>query len=208
MTVSPARLDTVVFDLGGVLLDWSPHYLYRKLLPDDAAIDAYLAEVRFADWNATLDAGRPWAEAVEDLAARHPERRELIEAFHARWPETLGGAIEGTVAVMADLRSTGIRLLALSNWAAETFRTARDRFEVLDWFDGITISGEVGVGKPDRRIFEHFIATFEVDPAAAVYVDDMPANVEVATSLGFRAIRFTDPDALRDELADLGLLPG
>jgi 2-haloacid dehalogenase len=196
---------TVVFDLGGVLIDWSPRALFREYLADDAAVDAFLAEVGFSEWNATLDAGRPWAEAVADLAARHPHRRELIEAFHTRWAETLQGEITGTVELLRTLRDVGIRVLALSNWSSDTYVIASGVFPFLGWFDGITISGEVGVGKPDPRIFEHFIARFAVEPAGAVYIDDNAPNVAAAARLGFRAVRFTSPEALRDDLAAMGL---
>jgi 2-haloacid dehalogenase len=208
MTVPEGALNTVVFDLGGVLVDWNPRHLYRKLLPDEASVEAFLDEVGFAEWNGSLDAGRSWPEAIESLAARHPEHRALIEAFAERWPETLGGEIEGTAAVVRDLQATGVRLLALSNWASETFAVARGHFAVLDAFEGITISGDAGVAKPDPRIFEHFISQFGVDPVSAVYIDDMPANVAAAAALGFRAVQFTSPEALRWHLVGLGLLAG
>jgi 2-haloacid dehalogenase len=201
------RPTTVVFDLGGVLVDWDPRYLYRQLFDDPDEMEAFLAEVTTADWNAHQDAGRPWAEAVELLVAEHPQRRELIEAFHRRWPEMLAGEIPGTVDVLADLRSAGVRLVALSNWSAEMFPVARERFDFLAWFEEIVISGDVGVNKPDRGIFEHLMENFGVEPAAALFVDDSSANVEAAKALGFRAIQFTDAGALRRELVRLGLLP-
>jgi 2-haloacid dehalogenase len=201
------RPTTVVFDLGGVLVDWDPRYLYRQLFDDPDEMEVFLAEVTTADWNAHQDAGRPWAEAVELLVAEHPQRRELIEAFHRRWPEMLAGEIPGTVDVLADLRSAGVRLVALSNWSAEMFPVARERFDFLAWFEEIVISGDVGVNKPDRGIFEHLMENFGVEPAAALFVDDSSANVEAAKALGFRAIKFTDAGALRRELVRLGLLP-
>jgi 2-haloacid dehalogenase len=197
---------TVVFDLGGVLIDWDPRHLYRQMFADPDEMEAFLAEVTTAEWNAHQDAGRPWAEAVEILADEHPERRELIEAFHRRWPEMLAGEIPGTVAVLADLRRANVRLVALSNWSAETFPFARQRFDFLEWFEGIVISGEVGVNKPDRRIYEHLAAQFGIEPTAALFIDDSPANVNAATALGFRAFLFTDAAALRLELVRLGLL--
>jgi 2-haloacid dehalogenase len=204
--VPPARPpDTVVFDLGGVLIDWDPRHLYRGLFADDAAMEAFLAEVTTPEWNAAQDAGRPWSEAVALLVERHPERRELIEAFHRRWPEMLGGAIDGTVAILDELRVAGVRLLALSNWSAETFPVARRRFPFLAWFEGIVISGEVGAVKPDPRIFEHLIARYALEPAGTVFIDDSAGNVDAAARLGFVALRFADPGALRQDLARLGL---
>ena len=199
-------LTTVVFDLGGVLIDWDPRHLYRQLFDDADEMESFLAEVTTAEGNGYQDAGRPWAEAIELLVAEHPERRELIEAFHRRWPEMLAGEIPGTVAVLADLRAAGLRLIALSNWSAEMFPVALARFDFLAWFEGIVISGEVGVNKPDRRIFEHLTSRFEIEPESAVFVDDSPANIDAAIALGFRAIRFTDATALRRALVRLGLL--
>jgi 2-haloacid dehalogenase len=201
------RPTTVVFDLGGVLIDWDPRHLYRQLFDDPDEMESFLAEVTTAEWNGHQDAGRPWVEGIELLIAVHPERRELIEAFHRRWPEMLAGEIPGTVEVLAELRAAGVRLVALSNWSAEMFPVALERFEFLGWFEGIVISGEVGVNKPDRRIFDRFIKQFGIEPEAAVFVDDSPANVEVAAGLGFRAIQFHDAAALRRALVRLGLLP-
>ena len=197
---------TVVFDLGGVLIDWDPRYLFRQLFDDPDEMELFLAEVTTAEWNSHQDAGRPWAEAIEFLVAEHPERRELIEAFHRRWPEMLAGTIPGTVDVLAELRASGVRLLALSNWSAELFPIARERFEFLAWFEGIVISGDVGVNKPDRRIFGHLVGRFDVDPEAALFIDDSSTNVEAARALGFAVIQFTNAADLRVELVRLGLL--
>ena len=205
--VAPMRPTLVVFDLGGVLIDWDPRYLYRHLFDDPGEMESFLAEVTTAEWNACQDAGRPWAEGVDLLVAEHPQRRELIEAFHRRWPEMLAGEIPGTVDVLADLRAAGVRLVALSNWSAEMFPVARERFDFLAWFEGIVISGDVGVNKPDRRIFEHLAQRLGIEPEESVFVDDSPANIDAATDLGFFAIRFTDARALRLALVRLGLLP-
>ena len=202
-----ARLTAVVFDLGGVLIDWDPRHLYRRLFDDSDEMESFLAEVTTAEWNGHQDAGRPWAEAIEILVAEHPERRELIEAFHRRWPEMLAGGIPGTVDVLAELRATDVRLLALSNWSAEMFPVALQRFDFLAWFEGIVISGEVGVNKPDRRIFDHLAEQFEIEPEAALFIDDSAANIDAARGLGFRVIQFTDAAALRLELVRLGVLP-
>lgn len=199
---------TLVFDLGGMLIDWSPYHLYRKLLPDDAAIAAFIDEVGLGPWNHELDAGRAWAEAVAELSAEHPARRELIEAFHQRWIETLGDPIAVTVEVLRDVRDAGTRIIALTNWSGETFPIARaqERMAFLDWFEGIVVSGDEGIAKPDPRIFERLIERFALDPAAALYIDDMPYNVAAAEALGFRALHFISPEALRADLVSLGVL--
>ncbi len=198
---------TVIFDLGGVLIDWDPRHLYRGLFDDEASMEAFLAQVTTPAWNLELDAGRPWAEAIATLVERHPERRELIEAFHRRWPEMMAGPIEGTVAILRQLRDAGVPVYALSNWSAETFPIAQERFPFLGWFDGIVISGEVGAAKPDAGIFEHLVVRHALDPSTAVFIDDSPVNVEAARRLGFVALRFVDADALRRDLVELGVLP-
>jgi 2-haloacid dehalogenase len=202
----PARPTAVVFDLGGVLIDWNPRYLYRQLFDDEAEMESFLADVVSPAWNGQQDAGRTWAEAVAVLSREHPEHRELIAAYWHRWHETLGDAIHETVDVLAELRETGVRLLALSNWSAETFPVARPRYPFLEWFEGILISGEVEVAKPDPRIFHHLLDRFRLDAATTVFIDDSAANVDAAARLGIVALRFTGATALRADLVGLGLL--
>jgi 2-haloacid dehalogenase len=204
--LAAARPSAVVFDLGGVLIDWNPRYLYRKLFDDEAAMEAFLADVVTQEWNALQDAGRPWAEAVDVLVREHPDQRDLIAAYWHRWEETLGEAIAPTVAVLDDLRDAGVRLLALTNWSADTFEIARPRFSFLDWFEGIVVSGEVKLAKPDPRVFSHLLEMHGLDPTATVFIDDSEKNVRAAADLGMIGIRFTDAAALRRELVGLGLL--
>jgi 2-haloacid dehalogenase len=132
-----------VFDLGGVLIDWNPRYLYRKLLADDAAVETFLTEICSQEWNSEQDLGRSWSEAVESLAREHPDQRALIAAYRERWEEMLGGPIDESVELLAELRASGLPLFALSNWSAETFPIALSRYSFLSWFTGIVISGEV-----------------------------------------------------------------
>jgi 2-haloacid dehalogenase len=202
-----ARPSAVVFDLGGVLIDWNPRYLYRQLFDgDDAAMERFLTEVTTPEWNLQQDAGRTWDEAVEALTRLHPEHAELIAAYRDRWTETLGEAIGPTVSVLDELRQTGLRLFALSNWSAETFPVARPRYPFLEWFEGIVISGEVGITKPDERVYRHLLDRFGLDAASTVFIDDSAANVRAAQEVGLIAIRFEGGDALRTALAGLGLL--
>jgi 2-haloacid dehalogenase len=191
----------VVFDLGGVLIDWDPRYLYRKLLADEAAVEEFLATVCTPEWNAELDRGRPFAEGVAELVERHPEHAAAIAAYHERWPEMLAGDLPGSVAVLADLRAAGVPLYALTNWSAETFAITRERFEWLDWFDGLLVSGEERMTKPDPAFFQLLLDRFGLDPGATVFVDDSEANVAAARELGIDAVRFTGPDQLRRELS-------
>jgi len=197
----------VVFDLGGVLIDWNPRYLYRNLFAgDEDAMEHFLANVCTSSWNAQQDAGRTFEEACASLKLEHPGHAEMIDAWFQRHGEMLAGPISGTVEVLAELRARGVSLFALSNWSAETFPTAWKRFEFLQWFQGILLSGKVRLLKPDPRIFQLFFETFAVEPAQAVYVDDLRTNAEAATTLGMHGIVFTDPTALRSELVKVGLL--
>jgi 2-haloacid dehalogenase len=204
------RLDTprvVVFDLGGVLVDWNPRYLYRRLFDgDEAAVERFLAEVCPPAWNHEQDRGRPFAEGCALAARAHPAERARIHAWFECFDETMAGEIPGTVAVLADLRGRGVPLYALSNWSAETFPRAQARFAFLQWFRGIVISGALGMAKPEPAIYHHLLETYGLDAAGTLFIDDAPANVAAAEAIGIRAIRFTDADALRAELRTLGLL--
>ena len=195
-----------VFDLGGVLIDWDPRYLYRKLLADEAAVEEFLATVCTPEWNAEQDRGRPFAEGVAELVECYPVHAAALTAYHERWTEMLGGDIGGTVELLAELRAAGVPLYALTNWSAETFGIARERFEFLSWFDGVLVSGEERIIKPDPAIFRLLLDRFGLDPGAAFYVDDSPANVAAAGELGFDAVRFTGPEQLRRDLEARGLL--
>jgi 2-haloacid dehalogenase len=201
-----AGVQAVVFDLGGVMIDWNPRHLYRKLFDgDEAAMERFLDEVCTRDWNARLDAGRSFAEAVEELSAAHPEQAELIRAWHTRWPEMLGQAFEGTVEIMRELRAAGLPAYALSNWSAETYPATRGRFPFLDEMDGIVISGELKVGKPDPAIFRELLRRYSLTPETTVFIDDWDRNVSVASDLGMIAVRFFDAEQLRHDLRALGL---
>ncbi len=195
----------VVFDLGGVLIDWDPRRLYRAMLGDDAAVEAFLDEIGFAEWNHLQDAGRPFASAVEELSRRHPARAELIAAYPRRFGETLVGEVAGSVAVLEELRRAGVSLYALTNWSAETFGEARARFPFLSLFRGIVVSGEIGLAKPDPRIYHHLLEQFGLRAGEVVYIDDAERNVRTAADVGMDAVRFTDAASLRGQLAERGL---
>lgn len=206
MKMRNPMIDTVVFDLGGVLIDWNPRYLYRRLFDDEAAMEHFLAHVCTGPWNEQQDAGRPWSEAIEGLQAKHPEHAPLIAAFRERWEEMLAGPIAGSVELLAELRSRGVRLYALTNWSNETFPRALELYDFLHWFQGIVVSGEERLIKPDPRIYQCLFERYGVDPARSLYIDDARRNVDAAAALGMQAWWFQGADGLRTWLASHGLV--
>ena len=206
--MDPRQTQVVVFDLGGVLIDWNPRYLYRQLIEDEAALELFLTEVCHAAWNEEQDRGRTFAAAIEEAILRHPAQRALIEAYHHRWEEMLAGPIEGTVAVLEELKDAGHELHALTNWSAEKFPIARERYAFLTWFETILVSGEHGLIKPDPRIFELLLERIGREATACIYIDDNAGNAEAAAALGFDAVHFQNPEQLRRDLVGRGVLRG
>ena len=203
-----ARRTVAIFDLGGVLLDWNPRYLYRKLFDgDEAAMEHFLATVCTTEWNECQDAGRSFAEGTRALLPQHADKIELIEAFGKRFGELIAGPIEGAVEVLAEVKQRGGPLYAITNWSAETFPPQRQRFPFLAWFDGIVVSGLEGVIKPDPRIFRILCERYRVAPESAVFIDDVAANAAAASALGIHGIHFRSAEQLRRELVAVGLLP-
>lgn len=201
-----ASVETVVFDIGNVLIDWDPRYLYRKVFADEEEMERFLETVTTYEWNLEQDRGRTMEEATAVLVSRHPEYAREIEAYYGRWEETLGGPIEGSVRVLRELRERGYPLYALTNWSAETFPLARAWYRFLDLFDEIVVSGEVGVIKPDHEIYGVLVERTGLNPATTVFIDDSSANVRAADALGFRGVLFEGAEGLRGDLTRLGLL--
>ncbi len=200
------QISTVVFDLGGVLIDWNPRYLFSKLFTDKADMEYFLQEVCSPTWNAQMDAGKPFAEAVAELTAQFPAYALPIEAYYTRWPEMLNGTIEGTVQQLYALsRSKKYRMLALTNWSAETLPVAYRRYPLFSCFESIVVSGDVRLAKPDAAIFEHLVQHYHVNPTQAVFIDDSAANIQTAHSLGFHTVHFQNPIQLDEALHALGV---
>lgn len=198
---------TIIFDLGAVLIDWNPHYLYRKIFDEEAEMLHFLENICTSDWNEEQDAGRPLQEATELLVAKHPEHEENIRAFYSRWDEMLGGPIEGTVEIFRELKESGnYNLYALTNWSAETFPIAQERYEFLNWFDGIVVSGTEKDRKPFDSFYHTLLNRFDVHPSEAVFIDDNLRNVKAAEKLGIDSIHFTSPEALREALKERDIL--
>lgn len=196
---------TVVFDVGNVLLRWDPSNLYRTVFADEAAMERFLTEVCSMAWHGEQDRGRSCAEAMALLVADHPERESEIRAFYGRWDEMFAGAIADNVAVLERLRAAGVPTYAITNYPAELFRRARTQHPFLNRFQGVVVSGECRLVKPDRAIFDLFLARFGLDPGACVFIDDSPANIATARSLGFHVILYAEPMDLAGALAELGL---
>jgi 2-haloacid dehalogenase len=201
-----SSIRAIVFDFGGVLVDWNPRYLYRKLFADEEAMERFFREIDFIAWNHEQDRGRPFAEGVALLSREFPHYAELIAAYRHRWEESISGPIWETVEILGELKRQGYPLYGLTNWSAETFPLVRDRYEFFGWFDAIVVSGEVRMCKPEPGIFEVLLERSGRAAGECLFIDDSPANVAASEQLGFQAIRFESPAQLRDELVRRGLL--
>lgn len=200
-------MNTVLFDIGRVLLDWDPRYYYARRFPGDAdALERFVTHVVGTDWIRSVDAGKPIDVAIEERSREFPEHAHLVREWKAGWPEMLRGEIAGTVAILDELRSRGRRVTALSNFSAEAWPWATARFPFLGWFEGVVISGEVGVAKPDPAIYRIAIERLALEPERTLFVDDMPVNVEAARACGIEAVVFEGPEQLRRDLEARGLL--
>jgi 2-haloacid dehalogenase len=206
MNQTPDHDRVIVFDLGAVLIDWDPRHMYRKLFDNEADMESFLSEVATLEWNAQHDAGVRWKDGVAQLIAEHPEHADLITAYWKRWDEMLNGPIEGTVEILRRLKDAGHEVHALTNWSNETFPIARARYDFLDLFDSIVVSGEERVMKPDHRIYRILLDRIGRSATECIFVDDTAKNIQAAAELGFDTIRFVDSEHLRQELVSRGLL--
>lgn len=198
-------IKAVIFDFGGVLVDWNPHHLYRKLIPDESERQWFLTEVCSPAWNFEQDRGRSWDEAIALKVADFPRHAALIRAYRERWPEMCGGTIAPGVALHARLKAAGMPLYGLTNWSAETFDLGERLFPILRDFIYVAVSGRLGMVKPDPEIYLHLLNTCGLDPESCLFVDDVARNVEGARHVGLRAIQFTEEDSVLAEMRRLGL---
>ncbi|MDK2980523.1 MAG: 2-haloacid dehalogenase [Chloroflexota bacterium] len=195
------KTPAIIFDLGGVLIDWNPRYLFRKLFDgDEERVEWFLTEVCPQSWNVQMDGGYPFEQAIAERIEKFPELSEELHAYWERWEETIGGAIPGTVEILAELREAGYPLYVLSNWSAETFARVRAHFPFLDWFDGLVISGQIGLLKPNREIFEHLLEQVGRPAEECLFIDDHATNTEAAEQLGFQTVLFTTPGTFKEQL--------
>lgn len=198
----------IVFDFGGVLIDWSPYHLYRKLLPTDEAVRAFLEEIKFSEFNKKLDSGYPFNKMKGELLEKHPHRQELVRAFFERWMECTGETIQPTVDIMRDIKAAAYPVYGLSNWSQETFPLVMHRYPFLPELDDYLLSGMVGVSKPDEEIFWLFLQRIDRTAEDCVFIDDAPVNIQAANRLGFTGILFSTAAKLRTELIAQGILNG
>ncbi len=203
---SNSPVQTVIFDLGGVIVDWDPNYFYRKHFETDAEIAAHLEEIDFHGWNAKLDAGWDWKEGLESLTSQFPQHAELIRGYSQNYMDTISGTIPGTVRLFERLEEKGVPLYALTNYARRNLDLTREAHPILNRFRGMVVSGDEGVNKPDPRIYRILIERFSLDPAACLYVDDRPENVAAAEAFGFHGHVFTTAHRLKQDLQEYGLI--
>jgi len=202
------KIDTVIFDLGGVLIDWNPEYLYAKIFKDDPEkMDWFLSTVCTPDWNMEQDAGRTFENATQLLVNDYPEYKKEISAFYDRWEEMIKGEIHGTVLILNTLKELNeVKLYALTNWSIQTFPIAKQRFNFLKQFEGIVVSGEEKTRKPYSKIYETTLERYELSPEKCLFIDDSLDNVNAAKTMNIKALRFTDAVQLKSDLQQLGLL--
>lgn len=201
------KINTLIFDLGGVLIDWNPAYVFDTLLPDEERRKHFFQNICTHEWNEEQDAGRSIKEANEVLVAKHPEWKEYIEAYYGRWEEMLGGPIEETVQIFKELKESGqYKMYALTNWSAELFPVALSRYDFLHWFDGRLVSGEEKMRKPFPQFFQLLLDRFNIKKEEALFIDDNLRNAEAAKAFGLETIRFTSARELREALVKEGIL--
>lgn len=195
----------IVFDLGGVLIDWNRRYLYRGLFDgDEVELNNFLTNICSLEWNAKQDAGHSFTEAIAKRIQLFPEHAPYIQAYFSRWEEMIGGEITGTVHVLSALRDKGYPLYALSNWSAETYPLVYKRFEFLSWFREVVLSGEEKMVKPDPAIYKLLLHRINRKAQQCLFIDDSEQNILAAKELGFQTILYSSPKALYSELVDRG----
>lgn len=199
-------IDTVIFDLGGVLVDWNPERLYKKIFKEEEEMKYFLSEICSPDWNEEQDAGRSLEDATNLLLEQFPKYSEEIKAYYGRWTEMLGGAIAGTVKILQELKTANThKIYALTNWSAETFPVALELFDFLQLFEGILVSGKEKLKKPDHRIYQLILERYKINASNAIFIDDNLRNIKAAIECGIHGIHFNNPEQLKVDLAAYGI---
>lgn len=199
-------ITAIIFDLGGVLIDWNPEYLYRKIFKDESKMKHFLEKICTSEWNEEQDAGQTLKEATETLMKEYPDHEENILAYYGRWQEMLAGAIEGTVEIFEKLKdSQRFKIYALTNWSAETFPIAKQLYPFLGWFDGVVVSGTEKKRKPFPEFYRILLDRYGVKAEEALFIDDNIRNVEAAKQIGIDSIHFINPKHLIEDLSARGI---
>lgn len=198
-------IDTIIFDFGGVLVDWNPRYVYRDYFRDDEKMEWFLENICTDSWNMEQDRGRSLKEATELLVEQFPEWETEIRMYYGEWETMLKDAIPETVEILLELKKK-YKMYGLTNWSAETFPIAWDRFEFFQVFEGILVSGKEKLIKPDEKIFERMMEKFHLKPENCLFIDDNLKNVEASRAFGIETIHFLNPEDLREELKKLEIL--
>lgn len=197
-------IKNIIFDLGAVLIDWNPRYLYRQVFETEEAVEYFLTNICTSEWNEEQDGGRLIADAEAMLIKQFPQYKEEILSYYQRWTEMLGGQIQGTVDILHRLKKEKQHgIYALTNWSAETWPLAEERFDFLSWFDGILVSGKEKLKKPDLRIYEMICNRYAIEPQSALFIDDNVRNIQAASAFGLQTIHFKDPESLHSELTKI-----
>jgi 2-haloacid dehalogenase len=200
-------INTIIFDLGGVLIDWNPRYVYRTVFDSEEKIEWFLQHICSMDWNEQQDKGYPVAKAVEEKVTEFPEWENEIRTYYDRWAEMLAGPITESVEIFRQLKQDpALKFYALTNWSAELFPIALERYDFLHWFDGRVVSGEEKMRKPFPEIYQLLLNRFNVKPQETLFVDDSLRNVNAAEALGIKSIHFQSPLQLHKELKKLNVL--
>jgi 2-haloacid dehalogenase len=196
----------IIFDLGGVLIDWNPRYLYRKIFKTEDEITWFLENICTMEWNEQQDAGRSFEEATLELLGKFPEHEVPIRAWYGRWQETIQGPIHGTVDILRSLKNSGeYRLYALTNWSEETYPWALEKFEFLQWFEGVAVSGIEKTRKPFPEFYNLLLTRYGINAGDSIFIDDNLKNIEAARALGIDGIHFQGADELHKQLAARGI---
>lgn len=192
----------VVFDFGGVLVDWNPHYLYDKYFGSREKADWFLENICRYSWNIQMDAGKPFAEGIAELQREYPEWSEAISIYHSRWIEMMNGQIEGSVDILRRLKSAGYKIYGLTNWSAETFYMIRDLYPVFSEFDGMVVSADEHLLKPDPAIYKCLLQRYSLQAEESLFIDDNADNVAGAKAVGMKAVQFVGVQALERTLSE------
>ena len=197
-------IKSIVFDFGGVLVDWNPRHLFRKVFKDENEMEQFLKEICTDDWNVEQDRGRTLEEGTDLLIKKYPEKADLISLYYDRWPEMLNGTIQGSIDILVKLKEH-YKIYGLTNWSAETFPIALERYDFFSLLDGMVVSGTEKVIKPGPEIYKLLIERYNIVPEESVFIDDNLKNVEAAKRLNFKTVHFKNPEQVREELSGLGV---